>query len=180
MDDAYIGEIRIVPWAWAPAGWLLCNGQSLLVSQYQALFAVITNRYGGDGRVNFNLPDLRGNTAACQGQGTGLTVRVLAQTYGTPTVTLNTNQIPPHDHTLLAGRSTAGTAGYTSTPGTNTYIGRSPVSTDKSYIAQTTPLVQLSSAAVSPVGTGGAHENRQPFLVMNYIICYDGEFPIRP
>lgn len=93
---------------------------------------------------------------------------------------LNANQIPSHDHTVLAAKSTAGAAGYTSTPGTNTYIGRSPVTGDKSYIAQTTPVVQLSPAAISPVGTGGAHENRQPFLVMNYIICYDGEFPMRP
>ncbi|GGX36106.1 phage tail protein [Undibacterium squillarum] len=180
MDDAYIGEIRIVPWGWAPVGWLICNGQSLQVMQYQALFAVISNRFGGDGRTTFSVPDLRAKAAVCQGPGMGLTNRVLAQSYGTPTVTLNINQVPPHNHTLMAGQNSATPGAYISTPANNTYIGHGTVQGDQSYTTQVTPLVPMSSTAVSSVGAGGAHENRQPFLVMNYIICYDGEFPVRP
>lgn len=180
MDDVFIGEIRIVPWAWAPEGWFLCNGQSLLISQYQALFAVIGNKFGGDGRINFNLPNLSGKAAACQGQGPGLSSREIAQTYGAEAITLMPNQIPPHDHLVYAGRSTAGAAGYTSPPSANTYLGRSPVAGDKSYSTQVSPLTPLSATAVSSAGGNGAHENRQPFLVMNYIICFDGEYPVRP
>lgn len=176
MDDAYIGEIRIVPWNWAPEGWLLCIGQTVLVAQYQALFAVITNQFGGNGQTNFVIPNLQAQAVACAGQGTGLTNRVFAKSYGAETVTLTTSQIPPHAHSLIAGKSTSAVA----TPAANTYIGRDSSSGAQSYTKATTPLSSLSSLAVSQVGSGQAHENRQPFLTMNYIICYDGEFPVKP
>lgn len=181
MDDAFIGEIRIITWNWAPDGWLLCNGQLLNISQFQALFAILGNRFGGSIKnQNFQLPDLQGKAVACYGQGTGLTNRAFGATFGSESITLTTSQIPPHDHALFSGSSSAGPSAYVQTPATNTYIGHVPGTGQKSFVPQTTPQVSMSPSAISPVGNGAAHENRQPFLVMNYIICYDGEYPIHP
>lgn len=181
MDDAFIGEIRIVPWNWAPDGWLLCNGQLISIAQYQALFAILGNRFGGSrGNNTFQLPDLQGKAVACYGQGTGLTNRAFGTSYGTETVTLTVNQVPPHNHALFGGASTAGPTSYVQTPANNNYIGHVPGTGQQSYTTQLTSQVSMSPTAVSWVGGGTAHENRQPFLVMNYIICYDGEYPLQP
>lgn len=176
MDDAFIGEIRIVPWGWAPEGWLLCVGQTVLIAQYQALFAVITNQFGGNGQTNFMLPNLQGQAVACAGQGTALTNRVFAKTFGAESVVLNTNQVPSHNHALYGGKSAAAVP----TPTSNTYIGRDLSSGAKAYTTSPSPLTAISPNAVSTVGKGLGHENRQPFLTMNYIICFDGEYPIKP
>lgn len=107
MAEAYVGEIRLLAFNYAPEGWLLCQGQQLNVSQYQALFALIGNAYGGDGENTFNLPDLRGRVPTQCGQGP-LSVYQWAQTGGTTTTTINTtssftlssiNQLPAHSHT---------------------------------------------------------------------------------
>lgn len=179
MDDAFIGEIRVITWGWAPEGWLLCNGQSLSVQQYQALFAVLGTKFGGDGKTTFKVPDLQAKTVSCAGQAPGQLVRVFAQPYGSETVTLTTAQVPPHTHGLLVGKPTTEVTAYVPTPAPNTYVGHGTTSGDQSYTSQTTPLSPMSPSSVSVVGTGGPHENRQPFLVMNYIICYDGEFPVK-
>lgn len=107
MAEAYVGEIRLLAFNYAPEGWLLCQGQQLNVSQYQALFALIGNVYGGDGETTFNLPDLRGRVPIQSGQGP-LSVYAWAQTGGTTTTVINTsasfaltsiNQLPAHTHT---------------------------------------------------------------------------------
>lgn len=179
MDDGFIGEIRIVPWNWAPEGWLLCMGQRLPISQYQALFAIIGYSFGKQ-NDDFMLPNLMGRSIAGAGQSTGLTNRVFAEAYGTEIVALTTNQIPTHNHTLLAGANSASLSDYVNTPTSNSYIGHDVSTGAKSYTTAVTPLVSMSPTAISSVGTSTPHENRQPFLVMNYIICYDGEFPLRP
>lgn len=181
MDDAFIGEIRIITWNWAPDGWLLCNGQLLNISQYQALFAILGNRFGGSiNNNNFKVPDLQGRAVACYGQGTGLTNHNFGTTYGEDSITLTSNQIPPHNHALFSGSSSAGPTAYVQTPAIDNYIGHVPGTGQKSFVSQTTPQVGMSPSAISSVGNGAPHENRQPFLVMNYIICYDGEYPVRP
>jgi microcystin-dependent protein len=180
MDDAYIGEIRIVPWDWAPEGWLLCNGQLLPSrgAQYTALFAVIQNRYGGD--INqFAVPNLNSLAVACAGTGIGLTALVPGQIIGVDSVSLTTGQTPPHTHTLQAGKSSDINA-FVDHPAPTAVIGHGTQSGAQSYTTATSPLVNMSPLAVSAAGSSVAHENRQPFLVMNYIICYDGEFPIQP
>lgn len=180
MDDAFVGEIRIIPWNWAPEGWFLCNGQSLPANQFPALFSILGNRFGGTLNVNFNLPDLQGRAVACYGQGIELSNLEFGHTYGSESVRLNFNTIPPHDHNLFGGASSAGPSAYVSTPANNNYIGHVPGTGEQSFTSQVEPLTPMSSLAVSPVGGETAHENRQPFLVMNYIICYDGEYPVRP
>ena len=92
--DAYIGEIRLFPYTYSPEYWALCAGQQMLVAQYQALYAVIGNRYGGTAGQNFNLPDLRGRTAIGAGTGPGLTPRVLAASLGEATVKQVVETIP--------------------------------------------------------------------------------------
>ena len=175
MDDAFVGEIRIVPWNWAPYGWLLCNGQVLQPTQYQVLFAVIGNKFGGDGRTNFWLPNLQGHAVSCAGQTTGTANRAFGAAYGSESVTLTNDQMPNHTHILNAAKSDV----PVTTPTAASYIGRSPTTTDKSYTKDVSPLIDMHELAISPTGAGGAHENRQPFLTMNFIICFDGEYPIK-
>lgn len=180
MDDVFVGEIRIVPWNWAPDGWLLCNGQPLPIVQYQLLFTILGYRFGGTANVNFKLPDLQGSAVACYGQGIGLANYYLGSQYGFETVTLYYDTIPPHDHSLFGGASTAGPSAYVPAPANDNYIGHVPGPGQQSFNSGETPLAPMNSLAIQPTGGGLAHENRQPFLVMNYIICYDGEYPVRP
>ncbi len=107
MAEAYVGEIRLLAFNYAPEGWLLCQGQQLNTSQYQALFALIGNAYGGNGDTTFNLPDLRGRVPMQCGQGP-LATYPWAQSGGTSTTVINTstsftltsiNQLPAHTHT---------------------------------------------------------------------------------
>ncbi|WP_322979641.1 phage tail protein [Pseudomonas sp. C11] len=180
MDDAFIGEIRIIPWNWAPEGWFLCNGQSLPVNQFPALFSILGYRFGGTLNVKFNLPDLQGRAVAGYGQGIGLSNLELGERYGYESVTLDDTTIPPHNHNLFGGASSAGPSAYVPTPANDNYIGHVPGIGQQSFTSQAGPLIPMSVLAISPVGGDAAHENRQPFLVMNYIICYDGEYPIHP
>lgn len=108
MADCFLGEIRIFAGDYAPEGWLLCQGQSLSVSEYQALYSVIGNTYGGDS-VKFNLPNLMGRVPIGQGTGTGLTARTLGQSDGFATVTLTDATMPSHNHTFNVTTATATT-----------------------------------------------------------------------
>jgi microcystin-dependent protein len=112
--DAYLGEIRIFAGNYAPAGWLLCEGQTLQVSQYQALFAVIGDIYGGDGTNTFMLPDLRGRTVVGIGQGPNLTNRNIGEKDGEESVTLDATEIPSHAHALPQPQVTVTTSGAAS------------------------------------------------------------------
>src|SRR5450432_337567 len=115
MAEAFVAEIRIVPFNFAPKGWALCNGQILSISQNTALFSLLGTTYGGDGRSNFALPNLQGRSAIGQGQGPGLTDRSLGDTDGVPAVTLSPAQIPSHQHTYNAG--SGGRGGVTTIAG---------------------------------------------------------------
>ena len=100
MSDQFVGEIRTVSYNFAPAGWALCNGQQLPISQYTALFSLLGTTYGGDGRTTFALPDLQGMSPLAPGQGPGLTSMAPGQSGGTQTVTLTQAQLPAHNHTV--------------------------------------------------------------------------------
>jgi len=98
--DPFIGEIMMVPFDFAPKGWVLCNGQILSISEHGALFALIGSQYGGDGRSTFAVPDLRGRVPIGAGQGRGLQqYRELSYQYGNETIALTNNQLPTHTHT---------------------------------------------------------------------------------
>src|SRR5687767_8627588 len=108
MAQPYVGEIRIFAGNFAPAGWMFCEGQLLPISENETLFQLIGTTYGGDGQETFNLPDLRGRLPLHQGTGNQGITRTLGETAGTEEVTLTVQQIPVHNHALLASTAFAG------------------------------------------------------------------------
>jgi len=201
--DAFIGTIIIWPISWVPQGWALCDGRMLNVSQYQALFSLIGNQYGGDGRTTFALPDLRGRVIV--GVGTPPNP-VLAQKGGSATasVTLNANNIPAHTHpaTFTASGSSAVTvqastniAGNTNTPSaTNQYLAASPSgAVGASMWASTLTGAVNLGGVTGGSATGGSVAvsnntttnvpisipTQSPFLALNFIICLQGLYPSR-
>ena len=149
----------------APDGWLNCQGQELYRGDYPNLFAVIGTTYGtGDGSTTFRLPNLAGRVVVGQGSGAGLTARSMGTTGGAETHTLTTGEMPSHSHTTNA---VGGTLGLMTADGSNTAGG----GLDSSAVE---PNLYAAPAAltIDSAGTGGAHNNMQPFAVLNYIIKY--------
>lgn len=174
--DAYLGEIRMFAGSYAPVDWSFCDGSKLSIMDNQALYSLIGTTYGGDGVTNFALPDLRGRVAIGTGQGAGLTNRPLGQTGGAEVVTLTVAQAPAHNHALNAStaNSTTVAVGPTVTFATNadnhTFYTKPP-SKDP------TKLSSLAASTVSVAGGSTAHDNRMPYLSVNYIICRNGLYP---
>ena len=136
-QEPFLSEIDLVAFSFTPKGWAQCNGQLLPINQNQALFALLGTTYGGDGRVNFALPDLRGRRAISMGQGPGLSNYNLGQTGGEESVTLNLSQLPIHTHTAQAS-SAPGTAPG---PGNNVWASQSQV-----YLYSNAPASRTSMA----------------------------------
>jgi microcystin-dependent protein len=170
MAQPYVGEIRIFAGNFAPAGWAFCEGQTLPISENETLFQLIGTTYGGDGQETFNLPDLQGRVPVHMGTAKGGTVYQLAEQGGTEEVTLTTQQIPLHNHALLA--STA--AGAQNNPA-NQVIAASP--SIKLFIQDTPDSTLSKPQAVTPVGGNQPHTNFQPYLCVNFIISLFGIFP---
>jgi microcystin-dependent protein len=178
MSDPYIGEIKMVGFDFAPSGYAFCDGRSLPVNQYQALFAVIQVTYGGDGRMNFLLPNLQACAPMGQGAGPGLTVRMPGQVIGDAAVTVTVPQLASHSHQLNGGTLTTPTpAQNVAAPTSSAMFGLS--APNAVYATTTTPLQQMSPSAIGPAGGGQSHENRQPFLAVNFAIALTGVFPSR-
>jgi len=165
MAQPYVGEIRMFAGNFAPAGWLLCEGQLLSISENETLFQLIGTTYGGDGQSTFALPDLRGRIPVHQGNGF-----ILAETGGVEDVTLTVSQIPAHSHPFLA----SSVAGNSSSPQGNTVAQTD--GTIGLYIADP-PGVNMDPAAITPVGGSQPHTNFQPYLCINFIISLFGIFP---
>ncbi len=164
MAQPYVGEIRMFGGNFAPAGWMFCEGQLLPISEYETLFNLIGTTYGGDGQSTFALPDLRGRLPMHFGNGF-----ILAETGGVETVTLTTQQIPAHTHSVLASNDTA-----TST----TASGNITASTNQLKIYTESAASKLFAGnALSPVGGSQPHENFQPYLCVDFIISLFGIFP---
>jgi microcystin-dependent protein len=171
-SQPFLGQVIPVPYNFAPQGWALCNGQILAISQFTALFSLLGTNFGGNGTSTFGLPNLQGSTAICAGQGTGLSNYSVGQSAGSDSVTLTLNQLASHTHGALA----FGRAADTNAPSGADWA--KPV-TDTPY-GNSMPPGAMSAAATSSAGGGQPHENRQPFLVLNYIIALQGIFPARP
>lgn len=169
--DNYISEIRLFPWNWAPKYWALCNGALLPIAQNQALFSLLGTTYGGDGIRTFGLPDLQGRAALHFGNGSG-GAYALGQFSGTETVTLTTNELPMHNHLALA---VAGPGNQQ--PPADHYLANN--SGSNAYYGPHASVQPLNPASMSITGQGVAHENMQPYLVLNYCICTQGVFPSR-
>lgn len=175
MADPFYGEIRIFAFNYAPQYWAYCDGQTLPIAQNQALFAVIGTTFGGDGRQTFNLPNLQGRMPIHSGTGPGLTYRTLGTSIGTTGATLNMSQIPSHTHTIKTGYDKSDTT----TPGPTTYMG---MSTGPAVYKVTNPgcSTQMAPSTLATTGQALPHENRQPYLVLNFCMALDGYFPPRP
>lgn len=170
--DPLLGEVKLFAGNFPPRGWAFCDGQLLPISQNSALFSILGTIYGGDGRSTFALPDLRGRAPIGPRQGPGLTPYREGQKGGQEYVTLTTNQIPSHSHSLRA-TTTVGT----SNDPTSKVLGNTDLF-DNEY-ASVSPNTSMSSSAIGNTGGGQSHENRQPFLAINYIIALQGVFPSR-
>jgi len=187
MTDAFIGEIRLFAINYAPELWMRCDGSLLNVAQYQARYSVIQNTYGGTFGKTFNLPNFLGRSCVGAGQGTGLSLYRPGDHGGETSVTLNSQQMAAHQHTIQHygvpwGQKTA-------QPIASSYLGTydtSPTTHINVFApGSTPPSATLAAATISvaggnPNGATAAHENQQPFQVVNFFICYDGVYPVRP
>jgi microcystin-dependent protein len=166
MAEPFLAEIRIFSFAFAPKGWALCNGQLLPINQNQALFSLLGTTFGGDGRVNFALPNLQGNVPIHVGSG-----HTLGEKGGEQAHALSIPESPMHQHSLNATTAAA----TTNTPA-NTLLPAQSTAANL-YGSAASGLVPMSSAAVANVGGGQAHLNMQPFLTLNFCIALQGIFP---
>lgn len=171
MSEPFIAEIRIFGSNFAPRGWAFCNGQLLPISQNTALFSLIGTTYGGDGRTTTALPDLQNRFPMGAGNGPGLTSRREGERTGAATVTLNESQIPSHGHSLRASPNEA----TTGTPSDE--VGYAMA--DANVYGEALDPVVMAPETLSDTGAGEAHENRQAYLGMNFIIALQGTYPSR-
>jgi microcystin-dependent protein len=171
--DPFVAEIRPFAFAFAPKGWATCDGQLLPLSQNTALFSLLGTYYGGDGKSNFALPDLRDATPMHQGQGGGLTPRSLGETGGTPFVTLLQTEMPAHNHTM----NVSGEPSNERQPDPARYIGRG--TGVSMYGPNNGSTTTLSFQALTTAGGSQPHNNMQPYLTLNLCIALQGVFPPR-
>jgi microcystin-dependent protein len=164
MAEPFLSEIRIMSFEFAPKGWALCNGQLLPINQNQALFSLLGTTFGGDGRVNFALPDQRGRAPIHVGSG-----HTLGERGGEPAHTLSIAELPTHTHTLNA----SSTVGTQQIPAGN-LLAATP---NQLYHGADASLVAMATTTVANTGGSQAHLNMQPFLTLNFCIALQGIFP---
>lgn len=170
--EPYVGEVRLFAGNFPPRNWAFCDGRLLPISQNEVLFTVIGTTYGGDGQTTFALPDLRGRIPLGQGQGTGLSPRVLGESFGLETVTLLTTQIPAHNHLFTASKTEAASLSPTdavfASNATNNFYAPNPGGVEQQV---------LDPRTVAAAGGSQPHDNIMPSTAINYIIALFGIFP---
>ena len=166
MSTPFLGELRVVSFNFPPKGWAFANGQLLPINQNQALFSLMGTFYGGDGRVNFALPNLQGRASVHQGNGF-----TLGQAGGEAAHTLTTPELPAHTHTVSAGSGVAKLASPANATWATTTNGLDL------YAASADVALAPGSVGLSTTGGGQPHENEPPYLVLSVIIALQGIFP---
>ena len=157
--------------AYAPEGWAICRGQTVPISQFEALFNLIGTTYGGDGNTNFGLPDMQGRAPVHRGQGPGITQNyTLGLKAGAETVALKPQELPVHKHAFQASKGPGGSANPE-----NAVIGSPPAVT--LFKSREAPESKLPASMVPTVGGGQPHENRMPYQTITFIISLEGEYP---
>jgi microcystin-dependent protein len=187
--DPFVGQILFFPFNFPPKGYAFCQGQLLPISQNTALFSLLGTTYGGNGQSTFALPNLQGAVPLGPGQGPGLTDHYLGEVGGSEFITLTTPQIPAHAHAVSANSATVACKngpGNKQTPEANVPATESAGVTATYSSALPNNVMRagniaLGGTATATANTGGQpHENRQPFLTINYCIALQGIFPPRP
>ncbi|MGD0681343.1 MAG: tail fiber protein [Terracidiphilus sp.] len=176
--DPFLGEIRMVGFNFAPTGWALCNGQTLPISQYTALFSLLGTTYGGNGTTTFNLPDLQGRVPIHQGNGSGLSPYVIGQKGGAENVTLLVNQMPTHNHLVNVNNQPGSNPDPTNGILAEGNNGARPPVLAHNYTAAAA-TGSLAPTAIAASGGNLPHTNIQPYLTVNFIIALVGIFPSR-
>lgn len=178
--EGYIAEVRLFAGNFAPRGWAFCNGQILSIAQNTALFALLGTTFGGNGQTTFALPDLRGRVAVGPGQGPGLPAVNLGQISGEPSHTLIITEMPAHNHATQTQVNASGDEANTTSPAGAVWATTEQTAIYKS--GASTPAPMSANAVQVTVGIAGGsqpHNNMQPYLGLNYIICLEGIFPSR-
>ena len=202
--EAYLGSILLFAGSQPPSGWMFCQGQQLQLRNYQALFAILGTRYGGDGSTTFNLPDLRGAVPIQQGQYQ-TTAYALGQKGGNQTVILTSAQMPTHTHAITGGTTTPINGTFTATMSVNNTAGSGTIGTPNNnylatdgngsgiYAANSDGTSKLNAGAITVNATGVTFDSSklqnattggsqpfsimQPYVALNFIICINGIFP---
>ncbi|HEX9046133.1 MAG TPA: tail fiber protein [Verrucomicrobiae bacterium] len=176
MADQYVGEIRVVPFNFAPSGWAFCNGQLIPISQNTALFSLLGTTYGGNGVSNFALPNFQGSAPICVGQGNGLSPYSLGQTGGEAQVTLLTSHLPSHSHAAAGNPGNGDWNTPTNNAWAQPHLGKTPINL---YSDTPGAGLAMNALALALAGGGQPHNNMPPFLTLNFIIALTGIFPPR-
>ncbi len=168
--EPFIGMIQLFGFDWAPNGWARCDGQLLSISANTALFSLLGTTYGGDGRTTFGLPDLRGRAPVHDGQGPGLTNRVVGEVYGQESVTLTAGQLPSHTHGVQGSATAA----------SKSPAGAVPAYNDQGAAFGAPDGTAMAPNMTQPTGSSQPIETIPPVLAMNYCIAVEGIYPSRP
>ncbi len=168
-NQPFVGQILLVGFNFNPPGWFYCQGQLVPISDYPALYNLLGTTFGGNGQTNFALPDLRGRVPIHQGTGAGIGTYIMGQIGGTESVTLGLSNYPAHNHQFLAASQNSNA----SSPSGNAIGGGLAAFNDTGAV-----LGQLTQGTIT-MSAGGSqpHENRQPLLVMNWLIAFNGVYP---
>ena len=165
MSEQFLGEIRAFSFSFPPKGWALCNGQALPINQYTALFSILGTTYGGNGTTNFSLPNLQGRIPYHASNG-----YVQGQVGGEENHTLLATEMPLHNHQVNASSDAGPDQG---SPFNTLWVGQA----SNTYASAATGV--MNPTAIALAGGGLPHENRPPYLVLNYCIALTGIFPSR-
>jgi microcystin-dependent protein len=168
MADPFLSEIRMFSFNFAPKGWALCNGQTLPINQNQALFALLGTTYGGNGTTTFALPDLRGRVPIHEGNG-----HTLGERAGSSTVTITQQTMAQHIHVANAISQNATTNDITDNSANDALLAQTPTN----FFNTPSSLTSMNPAMITNFGGSQPHENRQPFLTINFSIALQGIFP---
>ena len=177
MSDPFIGEIQMYGFNFAPNQWAMCQGQLMPIQQNTALFSLLGTTFGGNGTSNYMLPNFVGNAACGQGQGIGLSQRVVGETFGSDTVTLLSTEMPAHVHGARVYNQTDPTK-RTGIPGTGNSL--TVPQTTGPFTNTNAINTAFAPQTIGVTGNGQPHANQQPYLALNFCISLAGTFPQRP
>ncbi len=174
MSEPFIGEIRMFVGNYAPLHWGLCEGQTLQIRSHDSLYSLLGTMYGGDGRIEFRLPDMRGRIPVGEGSGPALSIRRQGEQFGMETTFLVAQNMPPHSHEFQATQNAA-----TATVPTGKVLANTDPYEFYEDIDSNDRFGLLNSHVVESTGGNQAHTNLMPTLCVNFIIALHGVFPSR-